>query len=310
MKKIIIFTLLIFAAISTTAQTDAVQNLPRKEGAIEIKMINHVKIENKDGNLTRKISNKENKPRKYLYLDTLGNLIEEVGYGKYHNRDLRVLDYVTIYKYEESKIIESIKYETSYEDNIYPKYRTKYFYDEKEQLIREEVLEYDNNRIFMQLDYTYDSMGNRIKSCIDNTCYIRTFDDENRVLSLQQFHENNLRWEWLYTYTESSRVGNFKTYYDDGKNWTKQEIILYQNGNLKQVEELDTSDDALSKMSKYHYNRLGLITRIEYYRKYSLVEGKYEFIRYEDIKTRIACKFTKQLVKQINNTVLDIAYEL
>ena len=126
MKKIIII-LLFSLSIPVWGQ-----NLSQKEGAVEIKkIIHHLKLRD-DNNLIKKISNRKNRPCQYLYLDTLGNLIKEAGYGWYHNLDLRLLRDVTLYKYEDSKIIESIKYSMEYNDTM----RTKYFYDEKNQLIK------------------------------------------------------------------------------------------------------------------------------------------------------------------------------
>ena len=289
------------------------QDLPRKEGAVKIKMIYHSIFRNENDNLIVKISNMANRPYKRLYLDTLGNLIEEVRYGHYHNRDLRVVSYVTIHKYEKSKIIESIEYETNYGNkNLSPDYRTEYFYDDKEQLIKEVILYYDSDSIFMQWDYTYDSIGNKIKIDFnDNTYYIRTFDDKNKILSLQQFYKNNLNWEYVYTYTKTSRVGDFKSYYDNGKVETKQEIILYQNENIKQREEIrpNIMGDSFFKMTKYYYNKSGLITKIKNYENYNIdVKEKYKLRYYINIKTKAKCKVKKQLVKQINEIILDATF--
>jgi len=290
------------------------QNLSQKEGVVRIKMISHTILRDKNDNLIKKISNMANRPYRYLYLDTLGNLIKEVGYGNYHNTDLRILDYVTIHKYEESKIIESIKYEIYYDgDTSPPRYRTEYFHNEKGQVIKE-VEKYSNDSIFMQLDYAYDSAGNQIKIDFnDNTYYIRTFDDKGRILSLQQFYKNNLRWEYLYTYIKTSRIGNFKTYYNDGKEDTRREIVLYKKGNPKRIEELCISKHSgLSELKKYSYNQSGLITRVKCYRKFGCEEDddddykeKYKLEYYINVKTKIKCKTTKQLVKKIYKTILN-----
>ena len=61
------------------------QELPKRDGCIEIKKVNHYFFHNKKGNQTKRVSNKDNRPYLLLYLDTLGNLIEKAGYGKHHN---------------------------------------------------------------------------------------------------------------------------------------------------------------------------------------------------------------------------------
>ena len=305
MKQFII-TLIFLISIPVLGQN---LDLTQKEGTIEIKMISHNIIRNEDDKIIQK-ANTENRPFQFLYLDTSGNLIKKVIYGQYHNRDLRLLGSVTIYKYENSKLAEEIEYKIEYGDTM----RTEYFYDEKKQLIKK-VAKRRNDTIIMDT-YTYDSIGNLIKICFnDNTYYIRTFDDKGRILSLQQFWNNNLRWEYLYRYTKTSIIGNFKTYYDKD-NHTKQEIVLYQNGKIKKVKELCISNSGLSNMEKYYYNKSGIITKIKYYVKYSCKEKDeddkyieiYKLQSYVNIETREKGKLTKQLVKQINEKILDNTY--
>ncbi len=68
------------------------QNLPKKEGCIEIKKIVHHYFQNKNGERTTQLSNKANRPSLLIYLDTLGNVIERVGYGKQHDADFNNQD--------------------------------------------------------------------------------------------------------------------------------------------------------------------------------------------------------------------------
>ena len=269
------------------------QNLHQKAGVVEIKMISHVILENKEGDLTKRMSNIWNRPYKYLYLDTLGNLIKEVKYGKYHNHDL--LDYVIEYKYDKSKVIEAVEYENSYENNIKSKYKTEYHYNEKNQLVKEIVKYYDTDSVFSQSEYIYDDKGNQISACDErNTCYVRTFNNKHKIKSLQQIWRDSLRWEYRFTYMGTMRIGKFKTYYNDGKNHKGREIVLYKNKIPKLIKE---RGDYMYEKKKYYYDKSGLIIRVKGCKAYDI---KY----YIDIEIQSTSKLTKQMVKQTNKIIL------
>lgn len=276
-----------------------------KNGAIQIKKINHYFIKNKQCELTKKVSNKKNRPYLIYYFDTLGNLIQKIGYGKHHNADLRLLDFVEANSYNENKLVKTITYLSDYENNINPLIKTEYFYNNKRQIITERELCAENDSLFMQLDYEYDSLGNKIKTIYNPTYYInRTYDNDYRITSLQQIYDNKVRWEYIFTYTDSTRVGNFKTYYNDGKNYTKEETEFYNNKKLIQTQKKYTSQDGLSEMRKIYYDELGVINKIEFYIAYS-PENIFILEQYTNVKTLIKCKLTKKVIEEINYTLFE-----
>ncbi len=80
----------------------------RKNFPIEVKKIRHCFQRKTTSRQKEVITNISNRPGEVLYFDTLGNLVKQVGYGKIHNADLRVLDYVTINKYVNTNLVETI----------------------------------------------------------------------------------------------------------------------------------------------------------------------------------------------------------
>jgi len=281
------------------------QDLPRKDGCIEIKKVNHYFLHNKKEKQTKKTSNTANRPYLLLYLDTLGNVIEKAGYGKHHNTDLRLLDFVEQNEFENGRLINTVKYNTDYEKNISSDYKTKYIYNNRNLLIQEKVVYYKNDSLFMLFDYEYDSVGNKTKTIFNPTYYYqRTFDNKSKILSLRQIYDNKLHWEWTYTYTDTTRIGEFRTYYNDGKDYTKKEIRKYENGKLIEVEEKYTNQEGLSSKTVLHYNKLGLIVRIEFFEAYS-TNMVYELRSFTDIKVKFCRQLTSEIIKRINEAIYD-----
>jgi hypothetical protein len=279
------------------------QGLPKREGCISIKKVNYYFLRNKEYELTKKTSNKANRPYLLLYLDTLGNVIEKVGYGKHHNTDLRLLDFVEQNKFENGRLKKTIKYNTDYNKNISADYKTEYFYNKSNQLIQEKELYYKNDSLFMQFDYEYDSTGNRTKTIFNPTYYYqRFFDKQAKITSLQQVYDNKLRWKRTYTYTDTTRIGIFKTYYNDGKDYIKQEIRKFQDGKVIEVEEKYISQDGLSSKTVLHYDKSGLIIRIDRLEAYSNAVT-YQLKSYVDIATNVCISLTPELIVKINETI-------
>ena len=135
-------------------------------------------------------------------------------------------------------------------------------------------------------------------------CYKTTYDSSSKRISLQQIYDNKLRWEYLYTYTDTSRIGNFKSYYNDGKDYTKQEINTYREGKIIQTQERYTSSDGLSEMTKYYYDKAGLLIKIEYYRTYTS-DNTFRIESYTNIEVKAKCTLTRWLIEKINDTIID-----
>jgi hypothetical protein len=280
------------------------QDLPRKNGSYEISKAYHYFLHNNKGDVTKKISNKQNRPCLVYYLDTLGNVIEKVGYKIYQNRNLRHITFVELNNYEQSKITETIHYTFEDNNNHRPQYKTNYYYNFRNEIIQERQL-FLKDSCIMQFDYEYDSFGNKTKTILDPTYYyLKAYDKESKIISFQQIYEGKLRWEWTYTYSDTKRVGKFKTYFKDGKDYTKEEIRIYQNGNLKQIEDKYTSQEGISEKTIFYYDKVGLLKKIELYRAFPS-NTEYRLESYYDIKIRYNCKLQNEIIMRINKTIFD-----
>jgi hypothetical protein len=293
-----ILTLLYFAPVLG-------QKLPQKNGAIEIKKINHHFLKNDNYELTKKTTNKQSRPYSLSYFDTSGNLIEQASYGKHHNTDLRLLDNVIVNKFDKNKIVESIRYQTDYSKNISPETKTLYYYNDNNQLIKETNLDFQTDTLILEFQHEYDLSGNETKTIMSPSYYYKkTYDSSSKRISLQQIHDSKVRWEYLYTYTDTTRIGNFKTYYNDGKDYTNQEINTYRDGKIIQTQERYTSGDRLARMTKYSYDQAGILSKIEYYPGYTS-DNTFRLEYYTDIEVKVKCELTRQIVKKINDTIID-----
>lgn len=279
------------------------QKLARKAGAIEIKEIYHSFLLDKNYELTKETTNKENRPHSVLYFDTSGNLIKQVSYGKHYNNDLRLLDKIIINRFEKNNILESIGYETDIDKNINPETRTLYYYNDKGQLVKESFFDYMPDTLTLEFLYEYDLKGNEIKQHLrPGNYYKESYDSSSRIISLQQFYKNKLSWEYKYIYTDTTRITNFKSYYNDGKDYTKQEIDTYRDGKLIQTEEKYTIVHEHTNMTKWYYDKVGVLNKIEHYRTYGDILRLEE---YTDIKVKAKCSLNRQVIEKINESLLD-----
>ena len=157
----------------------------------------------------------------------------------------------------------------------------------------------------MEFDFEYDSNGNKTRTIFNPTYYYqRVFDNQSKIQSLQQIYDNKLRWEWTYTYSDSTRIGEFKTFYNDGKDYTKKEVRTYKNGKLIEVEEKYTSQEGLSSKTVLHYDKLGLIVRIDFFQAF-LNNQTYKLQAFTEVKIKFCRQLTTEIIEKINDTIYD-----
>ena len=279
------------------------QNLTDKVGQIEVQLILHHFIRNSDYELTRKISNRKNRPSRKLYFDSSGVLLKTIGFGKQHNTDLRLMNKIEVCKYNDDKLIESIIYEAYYQNNIYPYWKLKYLYNTNGKLVDESQYYYENDSLFFKTTYEYDEKSNKLKTIFNPTYYYqREFDTINRIISLKQIHDKKLRWEWKYTYSENKRIGIFQTYYNDGEDYSKEEIQIYNDkGFLIEKEEKYISKNGINEKTKIFYDKRGVIKKIEYFEAYSNKE--YLLILYSDVIIKSKVKINSEITLKINEQI-------
>lgn len=278
------------------------QNLTEKVGEIEVQLIYHYFKTDSYNKPTKKKTNKKNRPHTKMYLNSNGDLLKKIGFGKHHNTDLKLTDYIEVYKYDNEKLIQSIKYESDYQKHIYPYWRTEYVYNGKGQLMDESTYYYKTDSLFFKTTYEYDLKSNETKSIFNPTYYYqREFDSINRITTLKQIYDSKLRWEWNYKYSNNQRIGIFQTYYNDGKDYSKKEIQTFNdNGLLIETEEKYISKDGLAQKVKFYYDKNGIISKIEQYETYG---NEYEFVSFTEIKVKSNLELNSNIVKKINEQI-------
>ena len=290
MKKTIFIFLLTITSFSFG------QNLTEKVGGIEVQLIGHHFKRNSDYELTKKKSNRKNRPYLKMYFDSNGTLLKLIRFGKHHNTDLRFLNNINIYNYDSNGLKSKVDiWETDYEKNLSHKYYKKYDLDTtKTKIVSEKMYEIESDTIFIQTDYWYNEKGEYQGVIFDSNYYYKRKYNKQQIIRLQQIHDGKLRWEWNYTYSDNQRIGIFQTYYNDGKDYSKKEIRTYdKRGCLMEIEELQITEDGLEEKTKVYYNKNGVIKRIEEYESYNREVG-YEFVSYQEVKIK-----TKEVVDSI-----------
>lgn len=300
MKKIIFIYFLILSYYSFG------QNLKKKTGDIEIQLIGHFYKRNSDYELTKRKTNKSNRPSKKLFFDSNGNLLKKIKFGTNHNSSLKLIGNIEVFNYSKDNLISSLQYYSDCfcEKQIEPFSSTKYTYNKKGQLIDESTYQVNTDSLTFKKTFEYDENLNNTKSIFNPTYYYqREFDSLNRITSLKQIYDNNLRWEWNYNYLDNKRIGIFQTYYNDGKDYSKKEIKTYnEKWQLIESEEKYTSKLETGDKIKIYYSENGLIKKIEHYEFHSS-NKEYELKSFTFIKVKSKIDLDFKLSEIINEQI-------
>jgi hypothetical protein len=186
---------------------------------------------------------------------------------------------------------------------MYPTWKTKYIYNNQNQLVEESDFYYHTDSLFMKTTYEYDTLGHKIKTLFNPTYYyLNKFDKNNQLYSTKQIYDSKLQWEWIYVYSDTSRIGVFQTYYNDGQDYTKKELRQNKNGYLKQIEEKYTSKDGLASKTILYYNQMGIISKVENYKSYSS-NVDYELTSFIIVISKHVNDLTKNFIQRVNDEI-------
>ena len=283
------------------------QKPTEKVEEIEIKLIGHNFKRNSDHELTKKQTNRKNRPYLKMYFNSNGYLLKSIGFGKHHNTDLRLVDRINIYEYDNNGLKSKIDiWETDYDKNLSYRFYKKYDLDStKSKILSEKMYEIESDTIYTQTDYWYNEKGEYQGIIFDSTYYYkRKYNEKKQLVNHQQIYDGKLRWEWNYSYSDNKRIGIFQTYYNDGKDYSKKEIRTYDNlGRLTEIEELQLTKDGLEEKTKFYYSKNGIVEKIEVYDSYNREDG-YELISYLEIKVKSKVIVDSLIAKKINEQII------
>jgi hypothetical protein len=282
------------------------QKPAEKVGEIEVELIGHNFKRNSDYELTKKKTNRKNRPFLKMYFDSNGTLIKSINFGKHHNTDLRLLNQINIYNYNSNGLKSKIDiWETDYDKNLSHKYYKKFDLDStKTKIVSQKMYEVESDTIFTQKDYWFNEKGQYQGEFFDsNYYYRREYNNKNKLIKLQQIYNGELNWETNYSYSDNQRVGIFQTYYNDGKDYSKEEIRTYdKKGRLIEIEELQITRDGLENKIKIYYDKDGVIEKIEEYDSYNREDG-YELVSYRKVIVKSQAKVDSIISEKINEQI-------
>ncbi|MFD2907109.1 hypothetical protein ACFSX9_00025 [Flavobacterium ardleyense] len=282
------------------------QKPTEKVGEIEVELIGHNFKRNSDYELTKKKTNRKNRPFVKMFFNSNGTLLKSISFGKHHNTDLRVLNQINIYNYDSNGLKSKIDiWETDYDKNLSNKYFKKFDFDStKTKITSEKIYEIYSDTIYTQADYWYNKKGEYQGIIFDSTYYYkREYNEKQQLISLQQIHDGKLRWEWNYTYSDRQRIGIFQTHYNDAEDYSKKEIRTYNEDDfLVEIEELQIIKDGLQEKTKIYYDKNGIIKRIEAYDSYNREDG-YELVSYREVKVKSKVIVDSSIAEKINKQI-------
>lgn len=297
---------LVISATLHLAITSA-QEFPKTNACVELRKVNHSMV-NRKWEQAKRASNRHNRPYIVYSLDTLGRIIEKDSYRDERDKDLQLLKNVELNTYENGRLTLTTEFVFGSQQTPIPEFKTKYDYNDQGQITKERILFYGNDSLFMAFRYQYDSNGNRIKTFLepDSTHYNRVFDDQSKLIAIQQFYGNRMRWEWNYTYTDTLRVGKFQTYYDDPHNYTETELTIYKNKKPVEIQDQKTylDGDGDTDQTIIKYNKSGIIDSVKYYQAFAN-ETTFELQRFTTVQVKSCQILTKRLLARINELILN-----
>ena len=279
--------------------------IPQKKGEVVIEVIAHNYLKNNSLKVTRK-TNRKNKPLAVVYFDKNGNTLESFSYRFAHINDLNMLNYVESYEYNQNNLLIS-KFEFGNDrDNILNhSYTTDYLYND-DNVIGEYKYSTWSHDTIIKAEFEYNNRGNKSKTIYKPGYYIeQTYTANDKLATVRQIYDNKLQWEYIYTYTDSTRIVNFRTLRNDGKDYERNKTIKHKNGVAIESEDICIGYSGIDEKTKYYYTKIGLLEKVEYYERY-MPDQKYNIVSYIDFKT-------KGYVKDINiitkiNTELNLNF--
>ncbi|WP_290800180.1 hypothetical protein [Flavobacterium sp.] len=287
MKRIILIAfLIVFSKMFS-------QKIEKKIGTYKITEVGY---SFSNGNEKRKISKSE------FYFDDFGKILEKIKYGRHHYNKLNVIGEIEQYHYDKDKLELSKSYTSSCKSCDYFQLYTKYNYDKNNVLINENTFYGKNDSLFMAINYV-DKPNIKETHFSESTFYQKIYDPENRIIQLNQIFEDTkkIRWQYLYEYIDSCKIGNFQTYYGDGKENSKREIECFD------LQERIISKEIIAGYKTkilYSYSKEGLLKEIKEYESYSdeAYELKYILTFKFKVKTK---KLNAEILRKINTELIE-----
>ena len=133
--------------------------------------------------------------------------------------------------------------------------------DHENILIRENIYYGESDSLFMSFDYINKLNNKEIHS--NSTTYIENkYDDENRIIEQNQIFEETkkIRWKKEFVYSTNIQVNKFETFYGDGNENAKIEIVKYDN--KKRIVTREIFREKSKTLLCYYYAENGIIKEI------------------------------------------------
>lgn len=260
MKKIILLLFIItFSKLYS-------QRIEKKSGTFNVTEIGYSFNEK---NKKRKIS------KSIFYFDEHGKILEKIKYGRHHYNRLDIIGKIEQFHYDLDKLVLSKSYTSDCKSCDYYQFYTKYNYNKDKVLITENTYYSKNDSLFMQISYVNKS---NIKETHfgQSTFYQFIYDSQKRLKQLNQVFEDTkeVRWQYIYEYVDSCRIGNFQTYYGDGKENSKKEIECFDSQKRLISKEIIGS---YKTKTIYKYSKNGIIEQINEYESFGNTEYKLSY---------------------------------
>lgn len=249
--------------------------------------------------------NEKNKKRKIskskFYFDEYGKILEKIEYGKHHYNKLKVIGKIEQFYYDNEKLVLSKSYNSYCKSCEYYQFYTKYEYNKDQILITEKTYRSLNDSLSMEVKHV-DKSNIKETHFGESTFYQYIYDSENRLTQLNQVFEETkkIRWQYIYEYLDSCRIGNFQTYYGDGKENSKKEIECFDS--QKRLTSKEIIDNYKTKVI-YAYSKKGILKEIKEYQSLSNSEYKLSYILKLEFKGK-AEKLTSDALIKINTELI------
>ena len=231
-----------------------------------------------------------------LKFDNQGLLLKRVGYKIKMLSNSMPTDLIETYTYSDEGLpINIFEQERDINNKITPRFHSKYFHNEKKQLIEIVNFNYILDSIQQKITFEYNGNGNRIKINKSNSEYIlNQYDTTNKYIKSELFKNNR--------YVKDIQIDN-------------DAIILYRdvpdlktNKNMNRVVYLPFSINNAGQSSdkiEFDYYKNGIIKRKKVITSYS-PNDSFKLANIYTIKCDGKTNYDKSIIEKINKEILQI----
>jgi hypothetical protein len=279
------------------------QNIPIDNSDVQVEIEQFVYKRNWRFELT----NRKEQIKKATYNFSSNGLIEEkIKYGTDFDFNFRHIGSVETFRYDSVwSIIKSEEWETYNRSRVELRWYTLYKYNISNNLISEMTYSAHSDSLFYITTYEYTDTSEIRRNKNSNT-YVISYDSIGRRTQLKQLWDNDTKMNWIinYTFTDTTRVQRFDSYFDDDiRDYSRMMIYSYKGDKLALIHEYYIDKDGLNEKKVLEYDSHGYLSNVELW-EYSTAYEEYYNVGFISFDISSKKDISNSSIEKINDEII------